>query len=150
MRKELPAMNKITVWDFPIRVFHWLFSISLSLALIIAFFIDDDNSLFPYHMLFGLTAGFLLVIRIVIGLIGARYSRFRGLVFPPGESIEYIIKSMAGGVVTILACSLWVATLFWGYDAVNTMVSIPEIGSISLGEAGSEQEHEGSHADEND
>ena len=90
-------MNKITVWDLPIRVFHWVFSISLSMALIIAFFVDDDSSLFPYHMLFGLTAGFLLVIRVVIGLFGARYSRFRGLMFPPGETIAYMMKSLMGG-----------------------------------------------------
>jgi cytochrome b len=89
-------MNKIVVWDFPIRVFHWAFSICLTLALIISLAVDHESPLFQYHMLLGLTAGFLLVIRLVIGLVGARYSRFRGLLFSPVETIGYLAKSLTG------------------------------------------------------
>jgi len=90
-------MSKITVWDIPIRIFHWAFTICLTLALMISFLFDDDSSLFQYHMLFGLAAGFLLVIRLVIGVFGARYSRLSGLFFSPLETLHYIKGTIFGG-----------------------------------------------------
>lgn len=51
------------------------------------------------------------------------------------------------GVLTLLVCSLWIATLFRGYDAANAMVTVPGIGSVSLSEGESEQEQEESHED---
>ncbi len=89
-------MANVLVWDFPLRVFHWMFAISLSLALILAFGVDDDSVLFQYHMLFGMIAGSLLLLRIVIGFLGARYARFSGLMFSPGETVRYAIQSVFG------------------------------------------------------
>jgi len=89
-------MTKSIVWDFPLRVFHWMFTISMSISMVLAFGVDDDSILFPYHMLFGLIAGFLLLLRIVIGLVGARYSRLRGLLFSPVETVRYMGQSLVG------------------------------------------------------
>ena len=81
--------NSILVWDLPSRLFHWGFAISLTLALAIGFLMDDDNPLFQLHMMFGIVALFLLIIRIVMGLVGSRYSRFASFPLRPREVLEY-------------------------------------------------------------
>ncbi|MCB1071015.1 MAG: cytochrome b/b6 domain-containing protein [Kiritimatiellae bacterium] len=89
-------MNKIKVWDLPIRIFHWAFALSLTGALAIAFLVDDDSPLFHLHKLLGLTAGFLLIIRVVLGLIGSKPTRFRGLLFKPAETLRYGFEALIG------------------------------------------------------
>ena len=89
-------MGKTLIWDIPVRVFHWAFSCCLSLALIIAFTVDEDLALFQWHMLFGLMAAFLLVVRVFVGFVGGRYARLSGLFFRPSETINYLIESVTG------------------------------------------------------
>lgn len=89
-------MQKILVWDIPLRLFHGLFAVSLSAALLIGLTVDEHNALFPYHMLFGLIAAFLLVIRVVIGWVGGRHARLRGLIFSPVETAGYMVTALAG------------------------------------------------------
>ncbi len=62
--------NKELVWDGTIRVFHWLFALSVGGSLAVAFLVDHDSDLFRYHMLLGLSAGFLLLLRVVLFLVG--------------------------------------------------------------------------------
>lgn len=81
--------NSILVWDLPSRLFHWGFAISLTLALAIGFLMDDDNPLFQLHMMFGIVALFLLIIRVVMGLVGSRYSRFASFPLRPREVLAY-------------------------------------------------------------
>lgn len=89
-------MKKILIWDIPIRLFHWTFSACIIIALFIALSVDNDSSLFNYHIFFGLSAGFLLLIRFIIAIFGNRYTRFSGLFFSPVETIKYLITSIAG------------------------------------------------------
>jgi hypothetical protein len=65
VRKGEPAMNRILVWDVPTRVLHWLLTGTLIAALSIALKVDDDSSVFQLHMLFGLIAAFVVVLRLV-------------------------------------------------------------------------------------
>ena len=69
-------MKKILVWDIPARLFHFAFATSLTAAIAIGFLVDDDSPLFQLHMLFGISALFLLLIRLIMGIVGSRYSRF--------------------------------------------------------------------------
>lgn|SRR5690606_8409749 len=89
-------MKKILIWDIPLRIFHWAFAICITAALIISLTVDDDSPIFVYHMLCGLTAGFLLVLRILIGLIGTRYSKLKELFFNPAETIKYLGNAISG------------------------------------------------------
>ena len=67
-------MKKIIVWDLPIRIFHWSFAVTMLLALILALVVDEKDPIFRYHMLFGLSAGALLILRLVIAIIGALFT----------------------------------------------------------------------------
>lgn len=86
-------MNKILVWDIPARLFHWAFAGSLTAAIAIGFLVDDDAPLFQLHMLFGITALFLLSARVVMGVVGSRYSRFTSFPVHPREVIGYMISA---------------------------------------------------------
>ena len=77
----------ILVWDWPIRVFHWLFAITVGFAFGIAL-LGEHSALFQWHMLFGISAGFLLLMRLALGFcLGSPYSMVamvRGLRMLPG------------------------------------------------------------------
>jgi cytochrome b len=87
-------MNVILVWDIPTRLFHWAFAASLTAAIGIGFLVDDDDPLFQLHMIFGIVALFLLVIRLVMGVVGSRYSRFSNFPIHPREVIGYLIAAV--------------------------------------------------------
>lgn len=80
--------GQVLVWDWSIRVFHWLFALSAGGAIAIAFLVDHDSEWFAYHMLFGLSAGLLLLVRVLLGVVGTRHVNFeamgRGLRGLPG------------------------------------------------------------------
>jgi len=86
-------MIKILVWDIPARLFHWAFAISLTAAIGIGFLVDDDAPLFQLHMIFGIVALFLLAMRVVLGIVGSRYSRFSSYPVHPREVASYMISA---------------------------------------------------------
>ena len=86
-------MNKILVFDIPTRLFHWAFAATLTAAIAIGFLVDDDQPLFQLHMIFGIVAMFLLVVRLVMGVVGSRYSRFSSYPVRPREVVSYMISA---------------------------------------------------------
>ena len=87
-------MTKILVWDIPARLLHWAFAASLGAALAISLLVDKERPLFQLHMLLGIVAVFLLVVRIVLGLIGSRYSRFVSWPVHPRELASYLTSAV--------------------------------------------------------
>lgn len=83
-------VQRVLVWDWPIRVFHWGFALSTGGALVIALATDDDSPLFMWHMPLGLAAGFFLVLRLLLAMFGSRPNRLRALLFSPGETLRYL------------------------------------------------------------
>jgi cytochrome b len=87
---------KVLIWDVPIRVFHWLFALCCVAALGLALVGEDSARLFGLHMVFGIAAVFLLIIRIVIGILGSRHNRLRTMVFTPRETLAYFTGIVTG------------------------------------------------------
>lgn len=87
-------MDRILVWDIPSRLVHWAFASSISAALAIAFLVDDDQPLFRWHMILGIAAVFILMIRLLMGLFGARYTRFSSFPVRPGEIATYMVSAI--------------------------------------------------------
>lgn len=87
-------MPKILVWDIPARFFHLAFAASATAAIGIGFLVDDDEPLFQLHMIFGIIALFLLLIRVVMGLAGSRYSRFSSFPVHPREVVGYMTSAL--------------------------------------------------------
>lgn len=94
---QAPEPNrKVLVWDFPMRVFHWLFAASISGALLIGLVGDDDSWIFPWHMLLGIAAGFLLLVRIAIGLVTPGHGSLATLLRAPFEAIAHLSQLLGG------------------------------------------------------
>ena len=72
-------MSKILVFDLPVRVFHWLLAALFLGAFVIGTTVDDESSVFAVHALLGAGAGFLVLLRLVWGLVGTRHARFGSL-----------------------------------------------------------------------
>ncbi len=89
-------MNKQIIYDYPTRIFHWLFAALFVVAFMIAKSIDDDNPVFTYHMLAGLLLSGLVTLRIIWGFIGTRYARFTSFVLRPSELLEYLKGVLTG------------------------------------------------------
>ena len=86
--------NKTTVYDWPTRIFHWLFALLFLGAYLIVEVVDDENPLFTLHMMAGLTIGFLLILRIIWGFVGTTYARFSSFKMNPGEFIGYLKEAV--------------------------------------------------------
>lgn len=82
--------KKTTVYDWPTRIFHWLFAFLFLGAYLIVETVDDENPLFSLHMMAGLTIGFMLILRFLWGFIGTTYARFSSFKLKPNELIRYL------------------------------------------------------------
>jgi cytochrome b len=66
-----------------------MFALSLTASLVIALAVGDDSPAFRLHMLFGLVAVFVLVIRIVLGVVGSHSARFTSFPLRPRSVVSY-------------------------------------------------------------
>jgi cytochrome b len=82
--------DKTLVFDYPTRIFHWLFAFGFVGAFSIGKFVDDESALYPLHMLFGSMMAFSVFLRIIWGIFGTFYARFSSFKLNPLELVEYI------------------------------------------------------------
>lgn len=86
----MKQQNKTTVYDWPTRIFHWLFALLFVVAYVIAETVSDESSLFSLHIMAGLTIGFILILRIIWGFVGTTYARFSSFKLNPIELLQYL------------------------------------------------------------
>lgn len=84
--------RSILVWDAPVRVFHWL----LALSFLGAFVSAESERWRLLHVTLGYTVGALVVFRLLWGLFGTRYARFRSFVRGP-RAVKAYLGSLLGG-----------------------------------------------------
>ena len=89
-RSETDVRIWVRVWDPLIRLFHWSLAASFAVAWLSARASDD------LHMLAGYTAGGLVLLRVVWGVIGTPYARFTGFVRSPRTVMAYIRAILRG------------------------------------------------------
>lgn len=90
----MQSKSKILIWDWPIRVFHAFFAITITGALGFAF-LGEHTSVFEWHMLLGVCAGLLLLMRLILGFVGTRPSRF-GTMISALVQLPAYLKDMFG------------------------------------------------------
>lgn len=83
-------MKKVLIYDWPTRIFHWLFAGMFIAAFFIAKTFDDESRLYPYHMLLGLSMAFIVVLRIVWGIVGSRNAKFSSFSLNPRDLVNYL------------------------------------------------------------
>jgi cytochrome b len=119
--------EKILVWDWPVRIGHWLMVGGFALA----WLTSESESLRLVHALSGGTVVAVAVFRLVWGLIGSRHARFSSFVRGPQAVIGYL-KSLlnlqpehhtghnpAGGWAIVLLLAFGIATGACGWAIYN-------------------------------
>lgn len=81
-----PDDDKILVWDFPTRVFHW----TLVLCFAAAWLSTESERWRLVHVTAGYTMVGLVCFRMAWGFWGTRYARFSSFVTGPGPVIDYV------------------------------------------------------------
>lgn len=110
-------MKKTKVYDLPTRIFHWSFAVFFIAAFFIAKTIDDESSLYPYHMLLGFTLVFLVLLRTIWGVVGSRWARFASFPLSPVSLLTYfkgIFSSQAERSPGHNPASAWAAIVMMG------------------------------------
>jgi cytochrome b len=80
----------ILVWDLPVRFLHWALTILVFAALGSAMAGERDGSLFQIHILLGIIAIVVVVLRLIWGIIGSSYARFGSFLFGPKQLLQYM------------------------------------------------------------
>jgi len=84
--------KSVLVWDFPVRVFHWLLVVSFAGA----WLSSESEAQQMIHYAFGYTAVALVLFRVVWGIVGTRYARFSQFIKGPTETIHHIKSLLTG------------------------------------------------------
>ena len=108
-------MKKKLIYDLPTRLFHWIFAVLFLTAFLIGKNVDDESSLFPYHMLIGMTVGFLVILRLIWGFTGTKHARFLNFELGPTKLITYFLGILKGEKMKWPGhnpASSWAAILF--------------------------------------
>lgn len=79
-------MNRILVWDLPVRMGHWLMALSFLLAYLTA----ESEAWRNVHVTAGYTFGAIVLFRLFWGVAGTRYARFSSFVRGPGKVMGYL------------------------------------------------------------
>nr|WP_297347691.1 cytochrome b/b6 domain-containing protein [uncultured Glaciecola sp.] len=79
-------MQKLYIWDFPTRLFHWLLVIAIASQYVTAELIDDA---IQWHFYGGYFILGLLIFRLIWGIWGAYYAKFSQFIVSPQRAIQY-------------------------------------------------------------
>jgi cytochrome b len=78
--------HRITVWDWPVRVFHW----GLAASVFVAYVTGESERWRLLHQSLGYVALGLLAFRLLWGVLGTRHARFVQFVHGPKAVLAYI------------------------------------------------------------
>jgi cytochrome b len=128
---DATAAPRLRVWDWPVRLLHWLLVTSVAGAWITRHRLDET------HVYWGYAALAFVGLRLCWGFVGGRYARFAQFVRPlhatwaylrgvtMGQAPRYIGHNPLGGwmVVALMSCLgllgftgwLYTTDMFWGY-----------------------------------
>lgn len=85
-QREPAALSAVTVWDLPVRLFHWILVGLLSGAWLTA---ELGVDAMRYHKWIGYAVLVLVSFRIVWGFVGSYHARFRHFLRPPSAVWHY-------------------------------------------------------------
>ena len=89
---NLDKKQSVLVWDFPVRVFHWLLVISFAGA----WLTSESEAQQLIHYAFGYSACALILFRIVWGIVGTRHARFTDFIKGPTATWQHIKSLLVG------------------------------------------------------
>jgi cytochrome b len=129
------ADSEVRVWDWPLRLFHWLLVIAIAAAFLSS---EEDSGLNQWHVLSGWVAGLLIVFRLVWGFAGGEHSRFSDFIRPArlfshirelgrGRVEPSLGHNPLGAVAVVLLLGLAVVTVLTGAFGGDAAKEVHEI-----------------------
>ena len=146
MNTESPSST--LVWDWPVRVFHWLLVLCFAGAWLSA----ESEHWRLLHVTLGYTMAALVAFRVLWGLVGTRHARFSSFVRGPRAALAYL-RSLPGpkpehhtghnpagalaivgllGLIAITAASGWATYSDLGGDWLEELHEIAANGLLLL------------------
>jgi cytochrome b len=122
-------MQKILVWDWPVRLGHWLMVGGFTLA----WLTGDSETFRLVHVIAGGTVLGVTAFRLPWGFIGSRYARFVDFVRGPAAVKSYLFSLLrlqpahhvghnpAGGWAIVLLLGLGIVTSLAGWAIYNDL-----------------------------
>src|SRR5574343_26956 len=122
-------MQKILVWDWPVRLGHWL----MVGGFIIAWLTSESETFRLVHAFAGSVVVAVALFRLPWGFIGSRYARFTDFVRGPRAVSQYLTSLLklqpsehtghnpAGGWAILLLLGLGILTGLAGWATYNEM-----------------------------
>lgn len=89
-------MARVLIWDWPVRLYHWLLVAGILTAFGLAIFAPEHSTLFQYHAIIGILVGVMVILRIIWGIIGSRHARFSSFAYGPRAVLDYFRDIAAG------------------------------------------------------
>jgi cytochrome b len=86
-------MKKIRVWDLPVRLFHWLLVVLITVSIVTQ---AIGGNAMEWHFRAGYAVLTLMAFRIIWGLIGPRYARFSDFAYGPSSIFAYLRGGLDG------------------------------------------------------
>jgi cytochrome b len=86
------ATRGVLVWDFPVRVFHWLLALNFAIAWVTA----ESETWRLVHLTAGYTVAGLVAFRLIWGLVGTRHARFASFIRGPRAVFDYLKNTLRG------------------------------------------------------
>lgn len=80
-------MKKILVWDLPLRMFHWMLALLVTVSIVSA---HIGGNAMQIHLRSGYTILTLVLFRILWGFFGGTHARFASFVRGPATAIAYL------------------------------------------------------------
>ena len=82
--------HEVLVWDFPVRLFHWLLAAGVAAAWFAAEYRKEIGDFtMTIHKSIGLGMLTLILFRLVWGVVGSRTARFADFVKSPGAALKH-------------------------------------------------------------
>jgi len=147
--------NQIYVWDKFVRVFHW----SLVTLFCVSYLTGEELEL--VHVYSGYLICGLVVSRIIWGVVGSRYARFKTFLFSPATIIDYAKSYRQGNpkhfighnplagvmivalLATLLAISVSGMKLYAVEEGKGPLAQVPRVQLVNSAYADDDDEHEG-------
>ncbi len=119
------------VWDLPLRLFHWLFALSLIASYVTAKLGFDWMQ---YHFYLGYFAIGLLVFRVIWGFIGPQHARFSSFLQKPAVVWNYaqhmfdrnstpsVGHNPVGGLMVVVMLLLTIVQVSTGLFATDAVI----------------------------
>jgi cytochrome b len=98
MTKPQTSSALTMIWEWPLRVWHWLFALCIAGSLTTG--LMGDIALMDWHLRLGYCACALLLFRLMWGFVGGRYSRWKYYLPRPGRVLAHFRGDVERGAHT--------------------------------------------------